>query len=67
MRGDGEFAFARPIRWVLALLGDVVVPFEVGKVASGRVTQGTACLVPVLHDQDRGRLRSTIVKEGPFS
>ena len=32
--GDGEFAFARPIRWVLALLGDVVVPFEVGKVQS---------------------------------
>ena len=27
--GDGDFAFARPIRWILALLGDAVVSFEI--------------------------------------
>ena len=26
--GDGDFAFARPIRWMLALLGDTVVPLK---------------------------------------
>nr|WP_294508479.1 glycine--tRNA ligase subunit beta [uncultured Bilophila sp.] len=44
--GDGDFAFARPIRWMLALLGDTVVPFEIGKVTSGRTTQGHRVLGP---------------------
>lgn len=38
--GEGSFAYARPIRWILALFGDAVVPFEVGGVSSGRMTQG---------------------------
>ena len=63
--GDGEFAFARPIRWVLALLGDVVVPFEVGKVASGRVTQGHRVLGPgPFTIKTAGDYVPTIVKEG---
>ncbi len=44
--GDGDFAFARPVRWVLALLGETVVPFEIGKVASGRTTHGHRVLGP---------------------
>lgn len=32
--------FARPIRWLLALADDVVVPFEYGGVRSGRTTSG---------------------------
>ena len=32
--------FIRPIRWLVALLGDDVVPFEVAGVASGNVTRG---------------------------
>ncbi|WP_052847814.1 glycine--tRNA ligase [Streptomyces avicenniae] len=32
-------AFTRPIRWLLALLGDAVVPFAVSTLAAGRVTQ----------------------------
>ncbi len=38
--GSGDFAYPRPIRWILALLDDVVVPFEVGGVKSGRETRG---------------------------
>jgi len=34
-------AFSRPIRWIVALLGDQVVPFEYAGVSSGRVTRGT--------------------------
>lgn len=44
--GSGDFAYARPIRWVVALLDAAVVPFEVGNVASGRVTHGHRVLGP---------------------
>ncbi len=33
-------AFSRPVRWILALLGDQVVPFAFAGVVSGRVTFG---------------------------
>ena len=33
-------AFSRPIRWLVALLGDRVIPFEYAGVASGRVSRG---------------------------
>ncbi len=32
--------FSRPIRWLVALLGDQVVPFEYAGVAGGRTTRG---------------------------
>ena len=32
--------FIRPIRWIVALLGGEVVPFEIAGVKSGRVTSG---------------------------
>ncbi|HVE26857.1 MAG TPA: glycine--tRNA ligase [Sporichthya sp.] len=31
-------SFTRPIRWILALLGDAVIPFQVSNMASGRET-----------------------------
>jgi glycyl-tRNA synthetase len=33
--------FSRPIRWVVALLGEAVVPFSYAGVHSGRTTRGT--------------------------
>ncbi len=36
----GGVRFIRPIRWVVALLGDNVVPFDVAGVESGRTTGG---------------------------
>lgn len=32
--------FIRPIRWLVALLGDQVIPFEIGGVKSGNITRG---------------------------
>jgi glycyl-tRNA synthetase beta chain len=32
--------FIRPIRWLLGLLGDEIVPFEIGGVRSGNLTSG---------------------------
>jgi len=38
--GKGGARFIRPIRWMVALLGKKVVPFEIAGVASGNVTTG---------------------------
>lgn len=38
--GADDFRFARPMRWLLALLGPDVVPVEVRGIASDRVTWG---------------------------
>jgi glycyl-tRNA synthetase beta chain len=38
--GKGGPRFIRPIRWIVCLLGDQVVPFEVARVASGHTTNG---------------------------
>lgn len=38
--GDYSLAYARPLRWILALLDSVVVPFAFGPLHSGRETYG---------------------------
>src|SRR5689334_20306722 len=38
--GKGGVRFIRPIRWIVALLGGNVVPFEIAGVESGRTTSG---------------------------
>lgn len=37
---DLDFKFLRPIRWIVALCGREVVPFEVAQVKSGRTSRG---------------------------
>ncbi|MGQ0722198.1 MAG: glycine--tRNA ligase subunit beta [Candidatus Eiseniibacteriota bacterium] len=38
--GTERFRFPRPIRWILALLGDRVIPFAIEGVSSDRITHG---------------------------
>ncbi len=38
--GEGRFRFARPVRWITALLGNNVVPFEAAGLSPGRITYG---------------------------
>lgn len=38
--GSGDFTYARPMRWLLALFDESVVDFEVGGVRSGNITYG---------------------------
>ncbi|GIP15312.1 glycine--tRNA ligase beta subunit [Paenibacillus montaniterrae] len=38
--GSYEMRFVRPIRWLVALYGHDVVPFELAGVASGRISRG---------------------------
>ncbi len=38
--GKGTFQFARPIHWIVALLGDETIPFTVAGITSGNVSRG---------------------------
>lgn len=38
--GNHSLAYARPLRWILALLDDEIISFEVGPMVSGRETCG---------------------------
>jgi glycyl-tRNA synthetase beta chain len=44
--GDVETAFARPLHWIVALLGQEVIPVVFGDVRSGRVSFGHRFLAP---------------------
>ena len=44
--GSHDFRFARPIRWILALLGTEVIAFDTHAVSSGRMTWGHRTLAP---------------------
>ncbi|MCX6057276.1 MAG: glycine--tRNA ligase subunit beta [Chloroflexi bacterium] len=37
---DSGVAFSRPIRWYVALLGDMIIPFEYAGVVSGNLSRG---------------------------
>lgn len=37
---DLDFKFIRPLRWIVALLDDEVIPFELAEVKSGRTSRG---------------------------
>lgn len=60
--GAGNARFIRPVRWIVALLGDAVVPFEFAGVASGNVTSGHrrlgAASIPVTIDHYEEELRA---------
>ncbi|HEX8705282.1 MAG TPA: glycine--tRNA ligase subunit beta, partial [Myxococcaceae bacterium] len=44
--GDVDMAFARPVQWLVALLGSAVLPVVFGDVKSGRTTYGHRFLSP---------------------
>ncbi|WP_022662775.1 glycine--tRNA ligase subunit beta [Paucidesulfovibrio longus] len=44
--GDYDFTFGRPVRWLLALLGEQVVEFGVNDLVSGRTTHGHRVMGP---------------------
>jgi glycyl-tRNA synthetase len=37
---ESGVAFSRPIRWYVAMLGDMVIPFEYAGVVSGDISRG---------------------------
>jgi len=61
--GKGNFAFARPIRSILALLGEEIIEFEVAGISSGRKTRGHPYLSPTLISIDNSQKYSSILRE----
>ncbi|HWD99897.1 MAG TPA: glycine--tRNA ligase subunit beta, partial [Bryobacteraceae bacterium] len=63
--GKGGPRFVRPIRWVVALLGEQVIPFEIAQVKSGNESSGHrklgAARFAVNHDNYERRLRENFV------
>lgn len=43
---DLDFAFGRPIQWIVALLGKDVVPLEIARLTAGRTSRGHRFLSP---------------------
>jgi glycyl-tRNA synthetase beta chain len=48
--GDQDQAFGRPVQWLVALLGEEVVPFSFAGVRSGRTSRGHRFLAPAPFD-----------------
>lgn len=44
--GSGSFRFARPIRWIVALMDAQIIPLTVDDVVAGRLTRGHRFLAP---------------------
>jgi glycyl-tRNA synthetase beta chain len=63
--GKGGPRFIRPIRWIVALLGDEVIPFEIAGVASGNQSSGHrklgAARFPVTYENFEQKLRENYV------
>src|SRR5579871_6349198 len=63
--GKGGVRFIRPIRWIVALLGEETVPFELAGVRSGNLTSGHRRLgapeVVITIDDYQQRLRDHFV------
>lgn len=53
--GSGEARFARPIRWLVAVLGTAVLPVEVAGVRAGRATLGHRALSKGAHPVPRAQ------------
>lgn len=59
--GRGEHRFVRPVRWILALLDNQVVPFTFAGVESGRATRGHRSLHPAAVGVDHARAYLQVV------
>jgi glycyl-tRNA synthetase beta chain len=64
--GQGDVRFSRPVRWVVALIDDRVLPVAVAGCRAGRMTYGHRFLAPApielgVPDDYLGRLREAFV------
>ena len=57
-------AFSRPLRWLVALLGEQVIPFEYAGVSSGRTTRGLRPMgSPAIEMERAGRYREAMAEQ----
>jgi glycyl-tRNA synthetase beta chain len=53
MHWEGAARFARPVRWIVALLGQKVLPLEVFGIAAGKKSRGHRTIAPAWFDVGR--------------
>lgn len=63
---DYDFRFVRPIRWLVALFGDKVIPVEITGVKSGRYSMGHRFMQQSMKDavENKGLLSAALNKVG---
>jgi glycyl-tRNA synthetase len=44
--GNGDTPFVRPVKWIVALVGEQIVPFVFGGIAAGKQSRGHRFLAP---------------------
>ncbi|MFW6323937.1 MAG: glycine--tRNA ligase subunit beta [Desulfovibrionales bacterium] len=60
---ESDFAFGRPIRWILALLDEREVPFTLAEVKSGRETFGHLIMAPRFIPVERADAYDRVLRE----
>jgi glycyl-tRNA synthetase len=60
---DLEITYARPLQWIVALLGKEIVPFSLGGLTSGNISRGHSQLNPVSFPITEAKNYSAILKE----
>lgn len=61
---DGSTRFARPLRWLLCLYGEAVVPVTIGALTAGRETFGHRTLSPGPHIVGSAELYRGVCEQG---
>ena len=61
--GTGKLRFARPLRWLVALLDDAVIPCAIEHIAAGRATRGHRFLSPDEIDVPNPAAYSDLVRQ----
>ena len=61
--GDLDITYARPIRWVVSLFGQHVIPFRIGNITSGRESAGHRQLSPKKVSLDKAQDYATALKK----
>ncbi len=62
--GSGDLRFARPVRWLVALFGERVIPFSLEGVHSGRQTWGHRTLHPAPLEIERAEEYVPVLRSG---
>ncbi|CAM8937940.1 unnamed protein product [Rhodiola kirilowii] len=62
MRWNSQVMFSRPIRWILALHGDVVIPFIFAGILSGKQSSGLRNTLLAIVEVDRAESYSDIMR-----
>eukprot|EP00250_Pteridium_aquilinum_P020301 c24776_g1_i2 orf=1-3474(+) len=63
MRWNSQVSYSRPIRWILALYGDAVVPFCFAEVSSGHLTHTMRNALPSIVEVSKAEDYLNYIKE----